>query len=169
MRKMAISLLVLLAAAVMTAVPVFADWSEKVTGGGQATAGGVSFSIAASAWDDGDANAGGMFQYSRDDGALPPLYFHATVEKMDLRSDGTTGAAIAVMAGPVKEQYDPGNYFGEGDWAILQIKEGGIGSGDTFRVWKASAADAQSYVDNPTMLSSWPGSIVDGNFNIREK
>lgn len=153
MKRRILAVILTLLALTIVAVPVSAGrWTEQVTGGGQAVAGDTYFSVTASAWKDGESNVSGQIQYSRDD-----LEFHATAMCFNT-FDGT-----AVVAGPAWAQ--------EGDveddaWAIIEIMEDGVGSGDWVRVRLKSQDVAESVCANGPS-GSYPGMIYDGNFNIR--
>lgn len=157
-RKFVVFVLVV-ALVLLTALPATAaGWTEKVTGGGQAVAGGTEFSITTSAWEDTEGNVGGQIEYSRSD-----LSFHAKVECFGLFSGGD----VAVAAGPAKVQDDPTGFIGAGEWAVIEILEGGKGSGDRVRVRLMSESAATGLCESPS--GTFPGLIYDGNFNIRIK
>jgi hypothetical protein len=88
---------------------------------------------------------------------------HATVACLGL-SDG----GVAVAAGPMWAQYDPDGWVEPSKWLIVNIKEGGVGEGDTVRVYKDSEDRARTTCANGP-IGGFPGYIYDGNFNIREK
>jgi hypothetical protein len=150
---------VAVAASVLMALPAGAAWEEKITGGGQATAGSVHFSVTVSAWD----GPAGQMEYSRSGQSVPDLSVHGTVECLGLFSEGT----IAVAAGPASAQNDPAGLIGSGDWMVVEIKEGGVGFGDTVRVRLMPESSARSTCTQPS--GSFPGTVYDGNFNIRTK
>jgi hypothetical protein len=50
---------------------------------------------------------------------------------------------------------------------VVEIKEGGVGSGDRVRV--RVMAEAAALVVCGTPSGSFPGTVYDGNFNIRSK
>jgi hypothetical protein len=164
MKKVNILGLVLLLAVVLLTTLVapahVESWNEKITGGGQAVAGGAYFSITVSAWttDDGDA---GQMEYSR-----PNLSIHAKIQCVRIHSIYGDGD-VAIVAGPADAQNDPAGLIGSGDWMVVEILEGGVGSGDKVRVRLMSEAAARIVCDNPSL--SFPGLIYDGNFNIRSK
>lgn len=133
-----------------------ASWSEKVTGGGQASAGGNDFSVTTSASD-----VGGQIQYSRSGQPIPDLSMHATVECLTVAEDGLS----AVAAGPAFAQVDPSGAVFDGAWLQIEVLEGGKGSGDRVRVRLLSEAEAMDC----TPSGSYPGVVYDGNFNIRIK
>ena len=149
-------LLVMTALLLLTIPAGAAGWSERITGGGQAVAGGTEFSITVSAWKDAAGNAAGQIEYSR-----PTLIFHATVECLCLHGD------VAVAAGPVRVQHDPGLAVGSDAWVVVEMLEGGVGSGDRVSVRFISQAEAEAKCATPS--GSYPGLIYDGNFNIRIK
>jgi hypothetical protein len=135
-----------------------ASWADKVTGGGQGRAGGVHFSITVSAWDDGYGNAAGQMEYSREGQSVPDLSMHVTVACLYVDGD------MAAAAGPARAQNDPGGWVDPTKWVVVNIKEGGIGAGDTVRVYKAPPGQACGPPQD-----GFPGYIYDGNFNIRTK
>lgn len=156
MNRKPIVLVLVVALLLLLALPVAAaGWQARVTGGGEAMAGATPFSITTSAWMDAGGNAAGQIQYTRSD-----LAFHAAVECMGVFDDGD----VAVAAGPAWAQEGS---IAAGAWAVVEINEGGIGSGDSVRVRLMSEAGAQDVCVNPS--GSFPGTIYDGNFNIRLK
>jgi hypothetical protein len=155
-------LVVLLAATQFFIVlPAGAAWDEKITGGGQAIAGGVHFSITVSAWEDSTGSAAGQMEYSRAGQSMADLSMHITVECLGVWDDR------AVAAGPAWTQYDPGNWYNPANWVIVNIHEGGIGAGDTVRVYQSTPGAAALACN--TFPTSFPGTVYDGNFNIRSK
>jgi len=142
-------LLVMIALLSLTIPVGAAGWSEKVTGGGEAMAGKTPFSITVSAWKDEMGNTAGQIQYSR-----PALTFHASVKCLCLYEDEN----VAVVAGPVRKS---------SSWAVVEVLEGGVGSGDRVRVRLMAEAAARAACASPS--GSFPGVIYDGNFNIRTK
>ena len=126
---------------VATSPTLAASWEDKITGGGQAYAPvGCNFSITVSAWDDVDGNSAGNMEYSRDEISCPslaPLSMHSKVECVGL----FTGD-VAVAAGPVWGQNDPNSLIKEGSWLVVNIMEGGVGSGDRVRVYFSSPTSA---------------------------
>jgi hypothetical protein len=164
MKKYSFVIVILVVLLLIVVLPISAaSWSNKVTGGGQAAAGGVDFSITTSAWNDGNGHVGGQMQYSRYDQTLPDLSMHGKVECFNVFEDG----AVAVAAGPAKAQYDPGGAVGSDDWMVVEIREGGIGAGDEVRVRLMSDSDVQDVCDSPSGI--FPGLVYDGNFSIRSK
>jgi len=139
-------------------VPAHAAWSEKITGGGQAIAGGTYFSITVSAWTTAEGEDAGQMEYSRSN-----LSIHAKIQCVGIHDDGT----VAVVAGPADVQNDPDGLVGTGAWMVVEILEGGVGSGDRVRVRLMSREDACSVCGTPS--HSFPALIYDGNFNIRSK
>ena len=135
-----------------------ASWSEKITGGGQAIAGGTCFSITVSAWTTDDGEDAGQMEYSRSN-----LSIHAKIQCVRIHDDGD----VAVVAGPADVQNDPDGIVGAGTWMVVEILEGGVGYGDRVRVRLKSETVARGVCDNPS--GSFPGLIYDGNFNIRSK
>lgn len=131
-----------------------AGWADKITGGGQAMAGGTQFSITVSAWDDGSGGVAGQMEYSR-----TSLSMHASVECVGLFNEGTVGVA----AGPVR--FQEGSMAG--DWMVVEILEGGVGSGDRVRVRVMSIDAALGVCGKPS--GTFPGTIYDGNFNLRSR
>lgn len=161
MKKVILAAAAVLAMLVL-ALPAGAAWEEKVTGGGQGHSGSIYFSITVSAWD----GPAGQMEYSREGQSVPDLSMHATIECLKIASSNEE----AFAAGPVRAQNDPDGLVDEGDWMILGIKEGGVGSGDTVRV----QIEPQSSVDLNTCRVTnqspvFPGLIHDGNFNIRTR
>jgi hypothetical protein len=147
-------------ASLLMALPAgAASWAEKVTGGGQGMSGGVHFSITVSAWD----GPAGQMEYSREGQSVPDLSMHATVECLGIHSGGEEAVAV----GPASVQYDPAGQVQPGQWMVVEIKEGGIGYGDTVRVRLMSETTALATCATPS--GSFPGTIYDGNFNIRTK
>jgi len=136
-------------------VPAHAAWSEKITGGGQAIAGGY-FSITVSAWTTAEGEDAGQMEYSRSN-----LSIHAKIKCVCIYGD------VAVVAGPADVQNDPDGIVGSGAWMVVEILEGGVGSGDKVRVRLKSEVVARDICENPSY--SFPGLIYDGNFNIRSK
>lgn len=126
-----------------------ASWSEKVTGGGWASAGGTEFSLTMSASD-----LGGQWQYYRTDGVSNIA--HGTVTCLYV----APGESYAVMSGPVTN-VSAGTTFVEGDIWSIAVLEGGRGSGDRVRIWKGDHCEAYA--------GSYPGIYYDGNINIRVK
>ena len=162
MKRTLIMTVLLVIALIAIAAPVgAASWEIKVTGGGEATVGGVDFSITASAKQDVNGGVTGQMQYSRSGQSIADLSVHGTVKCIGVFSDG----AVAVLAGPTKEQNDPGNQLDPGDWMVVEIKEGGVGSGDKMSVRLKSEAQAKLNCTSPS--GSYPGIIYDGNFNIQ--
>jgi len=155
--RLLLSVILAIVLVIVLTTTVFASWDEKVTGGGLASVGGVEFSITVSAWGDAET-LGGQIEYSRSD-----LCMHATVECMEVFAEGTK----AVLAGPVRAQYDPTSYVQEGYWLVVNVLEGGIGAGDQVRVYQVTEAQARAAC--AIEPSSFPGTIYDGNFNIRLK
>lgn len=159
MRKRHFLLAFVLVAALFIALPVgAASWAHKVTGGGQASAGGIDFSITVSAWKDGDGASAGNIEYDR-----PGVNFHAKVECMGVFDGGSK----AVAAGPGWNQ-EGTSWLNEGNWVIVNVHEGGVGAGDEVRVYQGSSENAMaSCSDGP--VGGFPGTVFDGNFNIRSK
>jgi hypothetical protein len=157
-KRLPIAVLAVLVVAAVALPASARGWAKKVTGGGQAVAGGTYFSITVSAHSDGESVAGQM-QYSRDD-----LAMHAMVECLGLFSENS----VAVAAGPAKEQHDPTDFLGESDWMVVQIKEGGVGAGDAVRVNLVPEQEALRRCQTGPS-GGFPGVIYDGNFNIRTK
>lgn len=132
------------------AIPaVAASWTEKVTGGGWASAGGDDFSLTMSASD-----VGGQWQYSRTDGVTNIA--HGTIDCIYVHED----QSYAVMSGPVTH-VEAGTTFAEGDTWSIAVQEGGKGSGDRVRIWEADHCDEYD--------GGFPGIYFDGNVNIRMK
>ena len=155
-----LGLVLLMVVVLLTALVVpahVASWSEKITGGGQAFA-GVTFSITVSAWTTADGSDAGQMEYSRSN-----LSIHAKVQCVGIHDDGT----VAVVAGLADVQNDPDGIVGTGEWMVVEILEGGIGSGDRVRVRLMSETAARFACENPSYI--FPGLIYDGNFNIRSK
>jgi len=155
-----LGLVLLMVVVLLTAIVApanVASWEEKITGGGQAVAGSTHFSITVSAWtaDEGEA-AGGQMEYSRSN-----LSIHAKIQCVCIYGD------VAVVAGPADVQNDPDGIVGSGAWMVVEILEGGVGSGDKVRVRLKSEEVARDICENPSY--SFPGLIYDGNFNIRSK
>ena len=167
MKRFLVPMLVVVLLIALVVPANVASWEEKITGGGQAVAGGIYFSITVSAWtaDEGGA-AGGQMQYSRVGQSVPDLSVHAKIQCVGINNlaDGTV---VAIVAGPADVQNDPGGQIGSGNWMIVEILEGGIGSGDQVSVRLCSEANAPYKCENPS--GSYPGLIYDGNFNIRSK
>ncbi len=139
----------LLGLALALAIPAgAASWSEKVTGGGWASAGGTDFSLTMSASD-----VGGQWEYVRADGSQ---IAHGTVACVYIHPD----LSYAVMSGPVTH-VAAGSLFVEGETWTIAVREGGEGSGDQVRIWKGDNCGA--YAD------SYPGTYFDGNVNIRTR
>ena len=164
-----LGLVLLMVVVLLTAIVApanVASWEEKITGGGQAFA-GVYFSITVSAWtaDEGGA-AGGQMQYSRVGQSIPDLSVHAKIQCVGIHYLAN-GDVVAIVAGPADVQNDPNGQIGSGDWMVVEILEGGVGSGDRVSVRLYSELDALDRCENPS--GSYPGLIVDGNFNIRSK
>jgi len=160
MKKVNILRLVLLMVVVLLTALVapahVASWDDKITGGGQA----INFSITVSAWTTEEGDAGQM-EYSRSN-----LSMHAKVERVEIYY--CNGNVAAVVAGPVDAQYDPDGYIpSNGDWMVVQILEGGVGSGDRVRVQVIWEEDVDAKFETPECI--FPGLILDGNFNIRSK
>ena len=160
MKKINILGLVLLMVVVLLTALVapanVAGWSEKITGGGQAVAGGIYFSITVSAWTTDKGEDAGQMEYSRSN-----LSIHAKIQCVRIYGD------VAVVAGPADVQNDPDGLVGTGAWMVVEILEGGVGYGDRVRVRLKSEVEARAVCDNPS--GSFPGLIYDGNFNIRSK
>jgi len=157
-----LGLVLLMVVVLLTAVAApanVASWEEKITGGGQASSGSTYFSITVSAWtaDEGVA-AGGQMEYSRSN-----LSIHAKVQCVGIHDDGT----VAVVAGLADVQNDPDGLVGSGVWMVVEILEGGVGSGDKVRVRLMTEAAARGVCETPSY--SFPATIYDGNFNIRSK
>ena len=171
MKKVNILGLVLLMVVVLLTALVapahVASWSEKITGGGQAVFGSgtneTSFSITVSAWETDDGSAAGQMQYSRVDQYYPDLSVHAKVQCVGIHEDGT----IAVVAGPADVQNDPAGQINPDEWMVVEILEGGVGSGDSVRVRFMPETAARNVCEKPSYI--FPGLIYDGNFNIRSK
>jgi len=159
-----LGLVLLMVVVLLTAlvVPAHAAWSEKITGGGQATA-GVTFGITVSAWTSDGGEEAGQMEYSRVGQSVPDLSIHAKIKCVGIHSNGD----VAVVAGPADVQNDPDGLVGSGAWMVVEILEGGVGSGDRVRVRLMSETDARYVCDHPS--GSFPGLIYDGNFNIRLK
>lgn len=130
---------------------VAANWSQKVTGGGLASAGGADFSLTMSASD-----VGGQWQYSRTDGVTNIA--HGTIDCIFVSDDETH----AVMSGPVTH-VEAGTTFSEGDTWTIAVQEGGKGSGDSVRIWERGDTTCTEY------NGGYPGTYFDGNINIRTK
>ena len=154
-----LGLVLLMVVVLLTAlvVPAHAAWNEKITGGGQARVGtsGASFSITVSAWTSDGVDAGQM-EYSR-----VGFCMHAKIKCVGIHDGGN----VAVVAGPADAQND--TILGEGTWMVVEILEGGVGSGDKVRVRLMPEAAARLVCDTPSY--SFPATIYDGNFNIRSK
>jgi hypothetical protein len=133
----------------------------NVTGGGQASSGGTDFSITVSARNDGYGNVSGQMEYSREGQSVADLSMHATVECLSFFEGGT----VAVAAGPASAQNDPSGAVFTDAWMVVEIQEGGTGSGDAVRVRLLSEEDALAICEEPS--GTFPGTIYDGNFNIR--
>lgn len=130
-----------------------ASWSEKVTGGGWASAGSADFSLTMSAADiKGEVK--GQWQYYRTDGVTNIA--HGTIDCIYVGPD----QSYAVMSGPVT-QVSAGTTFVEGETWTIAVREGGNGSGDQVRI-------AQSIACGP-YGGGYPGTYYDGNVNIRVK
>lgn len=125
------------------------SWSQKVTGGGEFTAGGTGFSLAVSASD-----VGGQIQYSR-----PGVSFHATAECLFVSEDGMT----AVTAGPAWGQ--DGFDVAEGTWAKIEIREGGDRA-DRVRVRLLAVEPPEGWC---APSGSFPGVATDADFTIRTR
>lgn len=123
-------------------------WSVKVTGGGDATAGGVDFSLTMSASD-----VGGQWQYTSADGTQVA---HGTIETLVVAED----LSSAYMSGPVAH-VSAGTTFTEGESWTIAVLEDGDGSGDKVRICKTSNCGNGG--------ASYPGIYYDGNINIRSK
>ena len=128
-----------------------ASWSEKVTGGGWASAGGTEFSLTMSGSD-----FGGQWQYYRTDGLTNIA--HGTVDCIHAAGD----ESYAVMSGPVTH-VTAGSTFIEGDIWSIAVLEGGKGSGDKVRIWQgnhcaayAGPSQAPATTATPTSGSSSP-------------
>ena len=154
-RKVVVFLLVVALLLLMVLPTAAAGWEARITGGGQAIAGGTELSITTSAWLDAKGHAGGQIEYSRSG-----LSFHATVECMGTFSEDN----VAVAAGPAWAQ-DGTTLLGE--WGVIEILEGGNGAGDRVRVRMMSEEDALGVCATPS--GTFPGYVYDGNFNIRVK
>ena len=167
MKKINILGLVLLMVVVLLTALVapahVAGWNEKITGGGQAVAGGIYFSITVSAWTTDKGEDAGQMEYSRVGQIVSDLSIHAKIKCVCIHESGN----VAVVAGPADAQNDPAGQIGSGDWMVVEIKEGGVGSGDTVRVRLMSEVAARAVCEKPS--GSFPGLIYDGNFNIRLK
>jgi hypothetical protein len=153
--KYRLSFVITIMLALVIALPAGAAWTMKVTGGGQARAGGTDFSITVSAKDTGSGDVTGQMEYSRSD-----LAMHASVKCLGFFNDGS----VAVAAGPAKAQI---GHIDEGAWMVVEIQEGGKGSGDRVRVRLMSQSSAKAVCNSPS--GSFPGAIYDGNFNLRDK
>ena len=156
MKRFLVPILVVVLLIALVVPAHVASWSEKITGGGQASAGGTCFSITVSAWSTAEGEDAGQMEYSR-----VGLSMHAKIQCVSIHDDGT----VAVVAGPADAQND--SIIGEGAWMVVEILEGGVGSGDRVRVRLMSEEAARNVCDNPS--NSFPGLIYDGNFNIRSK
>lgn len=122
-------------------------WSVKVTGGGDALAGGTAFSLTMSATDDS-----GQFQYARDG-----LVMHGTINCTFVAED----ESYAVMSGVVTHAPVPAPGFVEGAEVSIAVQEGGNGAGDAVRIWPSSLCGEYG--------GGFPGSYYDGNINIRTR
>lgn len=130
-----------------------ASWSEKVTGGGQASAGGADFSLTMSAADiRGEVK--GQWQYSRTDSVTNIA--HGTIDCIYVEPD----QSYAVMSGPVTHVASSA-LFVEGETWTIAVREGGNGSGDEVRIWKGDHCGPYG--------GGYPGTYYDGNVNIRVK
>lgn len=157
-----ITTILLITLLVVTIPAGAASWNTKITGGGQAVVGGTYFSINVSATEKPSGEFKGQMQYSRYDGTLD---MHGFVKCSWVSGNGE----IALAAGPAKAQNDPANFIGtHGGWMVVMIKEGGVGSGDTVRVIGSTEGVARNYCSNG-YSGSFPGTLVDGNFNIRSR
>lgn len=124
------------------------SWSQKVTGGGEFTAGSTDFSLAVSASD-----VGGQIQYSS-----PNVSFHATAECLFVSEDGET----AVAAGPAWGQ--DGFGVADGSWAKIEIREGGDNA-DRVRVRLFAGEPPNGCAPSGV----FPGVATDANFTIRTR
>lgn len=130
-----------------------ASWTQKVTGGGWASAGGADFSLTMSAADiKGEVK--GQWQYSRTDGVTNIA--HGTIDCIYVAE----GESYAVMSGPVTH-VSQSSLFVVGDTWSIAVLEGGNGSGDRVRIWRDDHCGAYA--------GSYPGIYYDGNINIRTK
>jgi hypothetical protein len=143
---------VALGVAVALSLPVgAASWTEKVTGGGWASAGSTDFSLTMSAADiKGDVK--GQWQYYRTEGVTNIA--HGTIDCLYVEPD----RSYAVMSGPVTH-VDAGTTFVEGERWTIAVREGGNGSGDQVRIAQGIACGPYGGV--------YPGTYYDGNVNIR--
>lgn len=163
MKKTILLTLILIIALLAITVPAgAASWKSKITGGGQAVAGGTYFSINVSATEKASGEYKGQMQYSRYNGTLD---MHASVKCSWISGDGKT----ALAAGPAKAQNDPGNYVAsQGGWMVVMVKEGGTGSGDRVKVIGSTKDAAMNFCSNG-FSGGFPGLVVDGNFKIRSR
>jgi hypothetical protein len=145
----------------VSADPPTKPWS-KATGGAQAMAGGVMFSQTVSA-KGGVEGAKGQMQYSREEQmGTPALWAHARVACLNVAED----VSWAVATGPAFAQYDPSGQVEIGDWMLVEIMEGGTGSGDMLRVRFVSMTYALGVCQSGPS-GSYPGMVYDGNFTLR--
>jgi hypothetical protein len=145
-----------------TSAVIAGSWEDKVTGGGQAVAGGTYFSLTLSASTDDFGNARGQAEYSRYNGTLD---MHVDIACLWVAPD----LSKVFAAGPAMAQVDPGNYVeSNGGWVGIVVKEGGIGSGDTVRIWGMDEETGRFYCENG-YAGSPSVEFFDGNINIRGK
>ncbi len=147
----------------------------KVTGGaGSITAGGVEFSLAANAIETGkfDPETGeqgevkGSIQYSRNQqGDVDALHVHATTTMYDIGDEGVK----AVVCGPAEAQFDPSGAVGSDDYLVVNLLEGGTGSGDRVRVRLLSGKEVKANCSDARSNDSFPGIVNEGEFKIRSE
>ena len=68
---------------------------------------------------------------------------------------------------PEEAQYDLSGAVDDGDWMLVEIMDGGVGSGDRVRIRLLSESEVLGVCGAAT--SVFPGLVYDGNFNIRSK
>lgn len=144
-------------------------WDDMVTGGGEASAGGVVFHFSVSAkHNDGNGVPGegaGEMEYWRDaNGGAEALSVHADVTCLWVATD----ESYAAMAGPIKTvQEDPAGQLDGDTWIWAEVKEGGTSSGDEVRFRGMTSGPGSG--SECGQSGSTPGVYTDGNISIRSK
>lgn len=174
-KKHTIGVATIVAVAACGLSTAIAGVGPKVTGGaGSITADGVEFSLAANAIETGkfDPETGeqgevkGSIQYSRNEqGGTSALHVHATTTMYDIGDEGVK----AVVCGPAEAQFDPSGEVGPDDYLVVNLLEGGTGSGDMVRVRLLSGEEVKTNCSDAGSNTSFPGVVNEGEFKIRSE
>lgn len=156
-----LSIILVLCALLIFALPVSADWTERINGEMSVSSIGP-FYVNLSAWDGGDGTFGGQGEYYYPTSGVK---WHLKVTEVCSGVNGL-GQPYIVAIGPISEQEGTDVWYTHVAIAITERGE----AGDGIRVPTFSSLEAaEAYCHNAVASGLGGVVVVEGNFNIRTK